>query len=275
MHNRAIRTVLAAVVALAVPLTVAACGGRRQRGAAAPTRAPTSRRSRSAPRASPRRRSSASSTRQALKAKGYKVTLKPNIGQTEIADKALTSGKIDMYPEYTGTTLSVVAQREDQAQERRGRVRGGQEVLRGPRADADRGDAVLRLRRRGGEEGLRRQQGAQGAPRPQEALGQRRQARRGAGVRHARGGPARPEETLRAEQPEVHAAPDRAPVQGARRGQGQPHRGVHHRRRAGQRQVHRPGGPAEGVRVPERRDGASAEAREGPRLRVHATPSTA
>jgi glycine betaine/choline ABC-type transport system substrate-binding protein len=38
------------------------------------------------------------------------VTAKPNIGQTEIADKALTSGKIDMYPEYTGTTLSVVAQ---------------------------------------------------------------------------------------------------------------------------------------------------------------------
>jgi osmoprotectant transport system substrate-binding protein len=50
---------------------------------------------------------------QALKAKGYKVSLKPNIGQTEIADKALTSGKISMYPEYTGTTLSVVAQQKN------------------------------------------------------------------------------------------------------------------------------------------------------------------
>jgi len=47
---------------------------------------------------------------QALEAKGYQVELKANIGQTEIADKALTSGKVDMYPEYTGTTLSVVAQ---------------------------------------------------------------------------------------------------------------------------------------------------------------------
>jgi osmoprotectant transport system substrate-binding protein len=46
---------------------------------------------------------------QALKAKGYSVTLKRNIGSTEITDKALTSGQIDGYPEYTGTILSVVA----------------------------------------------------------------------------------------------------------------------------------------------------------------------
>ncbi len=46
---------------------------------------------------------------QALKAKGYSVTFKQNIGSTEVIDKALTSGKIDMYPEYTGTILSVVA----------------------------------------------------------------------------------------------------------------------------------------------------------------------
>jgi osmoprotectant transport system substrate-binding protein len=46
---------------------------------------------------------------QALQAKGYKVTLKRNIGATEIVDKALTSKTIDAYPEYTGVTLSVVA----------------------------------------------------------------------------------------------------------------------------------------------------------------------
>src|SRR5829696_3842019 len=46
---------------------------------------------------------------QALKAKGYNVTLKRNIGSTEVIDKALTSGQIDGYPEYTGTILSVVA----------------------------------------------------------------------------------------------------------------------------------------------------------------------
>lgn len=46
---------------------------------------------------------------QALQAKGYKVTLKPNIGSTEITYKALTSGQIDMYPEYTGVIESVIA----------------------------------------------------------------------------------------------------------------------------------------------------------------------
>jgi osmoprotectant transport system substrate-binding protein len=46
---------------------------------------------------------------QALQAKGYKITLKDNVGSTEIAYKALTAGQVDMYPEYTGVLLSVVA----------------------------------------------------------------------------------------------------------------------------------------------------------------------
>jgi osmoprotectant transport system substrate-binding protein len=46
---------------------------------------------------------------QALQAKGYSVTLKPNIGSSEITWKALTSGQIDMYPEYTGTLLTAIA----------------------------------------------------------------------------------------------------------------------------------------------------------------------
>jgi osmoprotectant transport system substrate-binding protein len=46
---------------------------------------------------------------QALQAKGYKVTLKPNIGSSEITYKALASGQIDMYPEYTGVIVSVIA----------------------------------------------------------------------------------------------------------------------------------------------------------------------
>jgi osmoprotectant transport system substrate-binding protein len=49
---------------------------------------------------------------QALEAKGYKVNLKENIGSTEIIDKALTSGEIDGYPEYTGVSLSVVAKND-------------------------------------------------------------------------------------------------------------------------------------------------------------------
>jgi osmoprotectant transport system substrate-binding protein len=46
---------------------------------------------------------------QALKAKGYTVNVKENVGSTELAYKALTSGQIDMYPEYTGVLLSAVA----------------------------------------------------------------------------------------------------------------------------------------------------------------------
>src|ERR1700680_4236317 len=46
---------------------------------------------------------------QALQAKGYNVTLKDNVGSSELIYKALTSGQIDMYPEYTGVLLSAVA----------------------------------------------------------------------------------------------------------------------------------------------------------------------
>jgi osmoprotectant transport system substrate-binding protein len=47
--------------------------------------------------------------KQALEAKGYKVNYKKNLGSSEIADKALTSGQIDAYPEYVGVFLSVSA----------------------------------------------------------------------------------------------------------------------------------------------------------------------
>jgi osmoprotectant transport system substrate-binding protein len=46
--------------------------------------------------------------KQALEAKGFTVSYKENIGSTELIDKALTSHKIDMYPEYTGVIVQVV-----------------------------------------------------------------------------------------------------------------------------------------------------------------------
>ena len=46
---------------------------------------------------------------QALRAKGFTVKIKANIGSSEIIDKALTSGKLDLYPEYTGVILSELA----------------------------------------------------------------------------------------------------------------------------------------------------------------------
>ncbi len=46
---------------------------------------------------------------QALEANGIRVRLKSDIGSSEIVDRALTAGSLDMYPEYTGTLLSEVA----------------------------------------------------------------------------------------------------------------------------------------------------------------------
>ena len=50
--------------------------------------------------------------KQALEAKGFKVSYKESIGSTELIGKALTSGKITMYPEYTGVILSVTFHRK-------------------------------------------------------------------------------------------------------------------------------------------------------------------
>jgi osmoprotectant transport system substrate-binding protein len=46
--------------------------------------------------------------KQALEAKGFTVSYKENIGSTELIDSALTSGKINVYPEYTGVIVQVV-----------------------------------------------------------------------------------------------------------------------------------------------------------------------
>jgi osmoprotectant transport system substrate-binding protein len=47
--------------------------------------------------------------KQALEAKGFRVVLKNNIGASEIIDRALTGGRIDFYPEYTGVIVSEIA----------------------------------------------------------------------------------------------------------------------------------------------------------------------
>jgi osmoprotectant transport system substrate-binding protein len=49
--------------------------------------------------------------RQALEANGFRVVLKSDIGSSEIVDRALTAGGLDMYPEYTGVLLSEIAGR--------------------------------------------------------------------------------------------------------------------------------------------------------------------
>ncbi|GAA1625334.1 glycine betaine ABC transporter substrate-binding protein [Leucobacter chromiireducens] len=49
---------------------------------------------------------------QGIEALGYTVALKTNIGSTEIINTALQAGQIDLYPEYTGVILVVLAGEE-------------------------------------------------------------------------------------------------------------------------------------------------------------------
>jgi osmoprotectant transport system substrate-binding protein len=46
---------------------------------------------------------------QALQAKGYKVKYSGSLGNSELADTALTSGKIDLLPEYMGVVVLDIA----------------------------------------------------------------------------------------------------------------------------------------------------------------------
>jgi osmoprotectant transport system substrate-binding protein len=46
---------------------------------------------------------------QALRAKGFRVVLKSDVGSSEIVHRALHSGGVDMYPEYTGVIVQELA----------------------------------------------------------------------------------------------------------------------------------------------------------------------
>jgi osmoprotectant transport system substrate-binding protein len=50
--------------------------------------------------------------KQALGARGYKVTLKQNIGSTEVIDGSLQRGEIDGYAEYLGVAATVLARQD-------------------------------------------------------------------------------------------------------------------------------------------------------------------
>lgn len=64
---------------------------------------------------------------QALEAAGARVERRLNLGGTLIAQQALTAGQIDLYPEYTGTGLTVVLRQdaEGTAEQVLTRVRAG------------------------------------------------------------------------------------------------------------------------------------------------------
>jgi osmoprotectant transport system substrate-binding protein len=112
-----LRTILALVAALALTTGVAACGGSDNNDSSTSdsTQAAASQPGKGKPAVTLGTKNFTEQFvlgqlyKQALEAKGYKVALKQNIGSTEIADKALRSGQIDLYPEYIGIFNTAVA----------------------------------------------------------------------------------------------------------------------------------------------------------------------
>jgi osmoprotectant transport system substrate-binding protein len=108
------------VLTLIAALTVAACGSSNSSSSSSSAAAPTS----SSSSGTTPAKSGGTITlgtknfteefivgalyQQALTKAGCKVNYKPNIGPTEVVDKALTSGQIDAYPEYTGESTATV-----------------------------------------------------------------------------------------------------------------------------------------------------------------------
>jgi osmoprotectant transport system substrate-binding protein len=112
-----LRTILALIAALALTTGLAACGGGDDDGdgGSASTQAADAQPGKGKPAVTLGTKNFTEQFvlgqlyKQALEAKGFKVSLKQNIGSTEIADKALRSGQIDMYPEYIGIFNTAVA----------------------------------------------------------------------------------------------------------------------------------------------------------------------
>jgi osmoprotectant transport system substrate-binding protein len=113
-----LRTILALVMALALTTGLAACGdddGDGSSGDSGSTQAADAQPGKGKPTVTLGTKNFTEQFvlgqlyKQALEAKGFTVALKQNIGSTEIADKALRSGQIDLYPEYIGIFNTAVA----------------------------------------------------------------------------------------------------------------------------------------------------------------------
>jgi osmoprotectant transport system substrate-binding protein len=109
-----LRTILSLLVALALTTGLAACGGGDDNDGGS-TQAASTQPGKGKPSVTLGTKNFTEQFvlgqlyKQALEAKGFTVALKQNIGSTEIADKALRSGQIDMYPEYIGIFNTAVA----------------------------------------------------------------------------------------------------------------------------------------------------------------------
>ncbi|HEU4703447.1 MAG TPA: glycine betaine ABC transporter substrate-binding protein [Conexibacter sp.] len=108
------RTILSLLVALALTTGLAACGGDDDSGGGS-TQTAAGQPGKGKPPVTLGTKNFTEQFvlgqlyKQALEAQGFTVALKQNIGSTEIADRALRSGQIDMYPEYIGIFNTAVA----------------------------------------------------------------------------------------------------------------------------------------------------------------------
>ncbi|MCB4823804.1 glycine betaine ABC transporter substrate-binding protein [Roseicella aerolata] len=97
---------------------------------------------------------------QGLEGAGARVERRVNLGGTAIAHQALTTGEIDLYPEYTGTGLGVVLKQppEGSAEDVLAKVRAGYEAQFGctwlDPSGIDNGNALLVLPRTAERHGL-------------------------------------------------------------------------------------------------------------------------
>jgi osmoprotectant transport system substrate-binding protein len=105
-HVRSPRPLLALAAALALAVALPACGGSDDGSVGAPAAA-----AQPGTGKPPVTLGTKSVTeqilvgqlyQQALEARGFDVALKQNIGSTQIADRALRAGQIDLYPDYVG-----------------------------------------------------------------------------------------------------------------------------------------------------------------------------
>ena len=74
---------------------------------------------------------------QALRAKGFKVVRKPDLGTSELIDRTITAGNIDLYPEYLGIILTAIAH------DRRRQQTSAEVYARAQRFERSRGLALL------------------------------------------------------------------------------------------------------------------------------------
>jgi len=114
MNHLSLRRPLAAIAALAVVVVVAACGGKSFAPDTKPVSIPPGQPGKGKPAVTLGDKNFTEEFilgqlyAQALRAKGYTVNLKPDIGPSGVTDGALISGQIDLYPEYTGVIVSAL-----------------------------------------------------------------------------------------------------------------------------------------------------------------------